>query len=145
MTIFSEAIFVKRIFIAGDAYSRHFFELPLDQDEELSLQPSIAVANYHVARFALIMRDDGLRGLGILPGDALLISDFSAEPIHNRPVLVRQEGQFLVRIAADVNPVECLFTTTRAEDEPLLLPSENIRITGVVSGIVSLTGNDVGQ
>lgn len=136
---------MKRIFIAGDAYSRDFFELPLDNDEELSLRPSLEVASYHVARFALIMRDDGLRGLGIMPGDALLISDFSTEPIHNRPVLIRQEGQFLVRIAADVNPVECLFTTTRTEDEPLLLPSENIRIIGVVSGIISLTGHDIGQ
>ncbi|WP_063231494.1 hypothetical protein [Brevibacillus parabrevis] len=134
---------MKRIFIAGDAFSSRFFELPLDQDEELSLRPSIEVASYHVARFALIMQDDGLSGLGIFLGDALLISDFSMEPIKDRPVLIRQEGQFLVRIATDVNPVECLFTTTRPTDEPLLLPSENIRITGVVSGIISLSGNDV--
>lgn len=127
---------MKRVFIAGDAYTTHFFDLALDQDEELSLLPSLQVASYHVARFALIMRDDGLRGLGIFPGDALLISDFSMEPVKDRPVLIRQEGQFLVRIAADVNPLECLFTTTREQDTPMLLPSENIRITGVVSGII---------
>ncbi|MFF0829751.1 hypothetical protein ACFYU8_23025 [Brevibacillus sp. NPDC003359] len=127
---------MKRVFIAGDAYTTHFFDLALDQDEELSLLPSLQVANYHVARFALIMRDDGLSGLGIFPGDAVLISDFSMEPVKDRPVLIRQEGQFLLRIAADVNPLESLFTTTREQDSPMLLPSENIRITGVVSGII---------
>lgn len=127
---------MKHVFIAGDAYSTRFFELPLDCDEELSLMPAIAVAPYHVARFALVMQDDGLAGMGIWPGHILLISDYSLEPIVGRPVLVRQEGQFLVRIAADVNPVECRFTTTRAADPPLLLPSENIRIVGVISGIV---------
>ncbi|WP_103109695.1 hypothetical protein [Brevibacillus reuszeri] len=128
---------MKHIFVAGDAYSTHFFDLAIGNDEELSLYPAIQVASYHVANFALIMRDSGLSGLGILAGDALLISNFSMEPIKDRPVLVRQEGQFIVRIAADVNPVECVFTTTNEDDEPLILPSENIRITGVVSGIIS--------
>lgn len=127
---------MKRVFIAGDAYSTRFFDLPLESDDELSLLPSLEVASYHVARFALIMQDDGLEGIGICPGSFLLISDFSLEPITGRPVLVRQEGQFLVRIAADVNPVECRLTTTRPEDPPLVLPSENIRIAGVVSGII---------
>lgn len=127
---------LKHVFIAGDAYSSHFFEMDLESDEELSLLPFLRVASYHTARFALIMRDHGLAGIGILPGNALLISDYSLEPIIGRPVLVRQEGQFLVRIAADVNPVECCFTTTRKEDSPLILPSENIRIVGVISGIL---------
>lgn len=128
---------MKPVFVAGDAYSTRFFEMALEQDEELSLLPAILVARYHVARFALIMRDEGLKGIGILPGDALLISDFSLEPIKDRPVLIRQEGQFIVRIASDVNPLECRFTTARTGDEPLILPSENIRITGVVSGVIS--------
>lgn len=128
---------MKHVFVAGDAYSTRFFDLALENDEELSLYPSIQVASYHVANFALIMRDEGLRGLGILPGNILLISTFSMEPIKDRPVLIRQEGQFLVRIATDVNPFECLFTTTRETDDPLILPSENIRIVGVVSGILS--------
>lgn len=128
---------MKPIFIAGDAYSTQFFSLAPESDEELSLLPYVQASSYHVARFALIMRDDGFEGIGIFPGDALLISDYSLEPIHNRPVLIRQEGLFTVRIAADVNPVECFFTTTRSEDEPLILPSENIRIVGVVSGILS--------
>lgn len=127
---------MKHVFIAGDAYSTGFFDLPLERDEELSLLPSIPIASYHVARFALIMRDHGLEGIGILPGHVLLVSDYSLEPITGRPVLIRQEGQFLVRIAADVNPVECCFTTTRAEDAPLILPSENIRIVGVISGMI---------
>lgn len=128
---------MKHVFVAGDAYSTRFFDLALENDEELSLYPSIQVASYHVANFALIMRDEGLGGLGILPGNILLISTFSMEPIKDRPVLIRQEGQFLVRIATDVNPFECLFTTTREIDDPLILPSENIRIVGVVSGILS--------
>jgi len=128
---------MKHVFVAGDAYSTRFFDLTLENDEELSLYPSIQVASYHVANFALIMRDEGLRGLGILPGNILLISTFSMEPIKDRPVLIRQEGQFLVRIATDVNPFECLFTTTLETDDPLILPSENIRIVGVVSGILS--------
>jgi hypothetical protein len=127
---------VKRVFIAGDAYSTRFFELPLE-DEELSLMPYLQVANYHVARFALIMRDSGLTNIGIRAGDALLIADFSLEPVRGRPVLVRQEGEFIVRIAADVNPVECVFAAAKEGDAPLVLPSENIRIVGVVSGIVS--------
>lgn len=128
---------MKPVFVAGDAYSSHFFEMPIEEDEQLSLSSYLLVASYHVARFALIMRDDGLRGLGILPGDALLIADYSLEPVKDRPVLVRREGEFIVRIAADVNPHECTFTTTREGDAALLLPSENIRITGVVSGIIS--------
>jgi len=131
---------MKHVFVAGDAYSTRFFDLTLENDEELSLYPSIQVASYHVANFALIMRDEGLRGLGILPGNILLISTFSMEPIKDRPVLIRQEGQFLVRIATDVNPFECLFTTTLETDDPLILPSENIRIVGVVSGILSPPG-----
>ncbi|MDR7316128.1 hypothetical protein [Brevibacillus nitrificans] len=127
---------MKHVFIAGDAYSTHFFDMDLESDEELSLLPSIRVASYHVARFALIMRDHGLAGIGIFPGNALLISDYSLEPITRRPVLVRQEGQYIVRIVADVNPVECCFSTTREEDSPLILPSENIRIVGVISGIL---------
>ncbi|KKX52589.1 MULTISPECIES: hypothetical protein [Brevibacillus] len=126
---------MKKVFLAGDAYSSRFFDLSLD-DEELSLMPWIAAASYHVARFALLMQDDGLAGLGISSGDALLISDFSMEPITGRPVLVRQEGQYIVRIAKEVNPVECVFTCTN-DLPPLILPSENIRITGVVSGIIS--------
>lgn len=129
---------MKHVFIAGDAYSTHFFELALESDEELSLLPSVQVARYHVARFALVMGDDGLEGIGIFSGHILLVCDFSLEPITGRPVLIRQEGQFLVRIAADVNPVECRFTTTREEDAPLILPSENIRIVGVISGVVPL-------
>lgn len=127
---------MKRVFIAGDAYSTRFFELALESEEELSLLPSLSIASYHVARFALVMRDHGLAGIGVLPGDILLISDYSLEPITGRPVLIRQEGQFLVRIAADVNPVECCFATTREDDAPLLLPSENIRIVGVISGMI---------
>ncbi|WP_312112838.1 hypothetical protein [Brevibacillus reuszeri] len=127
---------MKHVFVAGDAYTTHFFDLPLENDEELSLFPSIQVASYHVANFALMLRDTGLLGLGIAAGDALLISNFSLEPIKDRPVLIRQEGQFIVRIAADVNPVECVFTTTSDVDTPLILPSENIRIAGVVSGII---------
>lgn len=128
---------MKHIFIAGEAYSTRFFEMAIESDEELSLLPALQAASYHVARFALIMQDNGLEGIGIVPGDGLLISDYSWEPIKDRPVLVRQEGQFIVRIAADVNPLECRFTTTRPEDQPLVLPSENIRIVGVVSGILS--------
>ncbi|QRG68700.1 hypothetical protein [Brevibacillus choshinensis] len=127
---------MKHVFIAGDAYSTRFFDLPLESDEELSLLPTLPIASYHVARFTLIMRDHGLEGVGIFPGHVLLVSDYSMEPITGRPVLIRQEGQFLVRIAADVNPVECCFTTTREEDPPLILPSENIRIVGVISGMI---------
>jgi len=58
---------VKRVFIAGNAYSTRFFELALESDEELSLMPSIAIARYHAARFALVMQDRGLAGLGIFP------------------------------------------------------------------------------
>ncbi|QQE73703.1 hypothetical protein KDJ56_17665 [Brevibacillus composti] len=125
---------MKTFFLAGDAYSTRFFDLSLEE-EELSLMPWIEAARYHVARFALQMRDDGLSGLGISSGDALLISDFSLEPIIGRPVLVRQEGQYLVRIASEVNPVECVFACTD-HHPPLILPSENIRIVGVVSGII---------
>lgn len=128
---------MKHVFVAGDAYSSHFFEMNIEADEQLSLSSFLLVASYHVARFALIMRDDGLQGLGIMPGDALLIADYSLEPVKDRPVLIRREGEFIVRIATDVNPHECTFTTTRAGDAAILLPSENIRITGVVSGIIS--------
>lgn len=127
---------MKRVFIAGDAYSTRFFELPLE-DEELSLMPYLHAASYHMARFALIMRDGGLANIGIRAGDALLIADFSLEPVRGRPVLVRQEGQYIVRIAADVNPVECVFAAAKQGVAPLVLPSENIRIVGVVSGIIS--------
>ncbi|MEJ8548099.1 hypothetical protein [Brevibacillus borstelensis] len=126
---------MKKVFLAGDAYSSRFFDLSLDE-EELSLMPWIAAASYHVARFALLMRDDSLAGLGISSGDALLISDFSLEPIKGRPVLIRQEGQYIIRIAKDVNPVECVFSCTD-EQPALIFPSENIRIAGVVSGIIS--------
>ncbi|CAJ1003815.1 MULTISPECIES: hypothetical protein [Brevibacillus] len=127
---------MKRVFIAGDAYSTRFFELPLE-DEELYLMPYLLAASYHVARFALIMRDDGLANIGIREGNALLIADYSLEPVRGRPVLVRQEGEYIVRIAEDVNPLECVFTAAKKGVAPLVLPSENIRIIGVVSGIIS--------
>ncbi|USG64654.1 hypothetical protein NDK47_21300 [Brevibacillus ruminantium] len=126
---------MKKVFLAGDAFSSHFFDLSLDE-EELSLMSWIPIASYHVARFALIMRDNGLQGLGISPGDGLLISDYSLEPIIGRPVMVRQEGQYIIRVATEVNPVECVFSCTD-DHPPLILPSENIRIVGVVSGIIS--------
>jgi len=127
---------MKRVFIAGDAYSTRFFELPLE-DEELYLMPYLLAASYHVARFALIMRDDGLANIGIREGNALLIADYSLEPVRGRPVLVRQEGEYIVRIAEDVNPLECVFSAAKKGVAPLVLPSENIRIIGVVSGIIS--------
>ncbi|NGQ95057.1 hypothetical protein G3578_07645 [Brevibacillus sp. SYP-B805] len=126
---------MKKVHIVGKAYSEAFFDLPLE-DEEISLKPYIEVAPYHVSRFGLQMDDDGLAGLGIERGDFLLISDFSAEPIFGKPVMVRQEGQFLIRIAADVNPVESTFTTVNDIYPPMTLPSENIRIIGVVSGFI---------
>jgi len=129
---------MKRVHIVGPAYSEEFFDLPLE-DEEVSLKPYIEVAPYHVTRFGLQMDDDGLAEIGIEKGDYLLISDFSAEPIFGKPVMVRQEGQFLIRIAADVNPVESTFTTANDFFPPILLPSENIRIIGVVSGFIKAT------
>jgi SOS-response transcriptional repressor LexA len=126
---------MKRVHIVGNAYSEDFFDLPLE-DEEISLKPWIDVAQYHVARFGLYMDDDGLAEIGIESGDYLLISDFSTEPIFGKPILVRQEGKFIVRIAADVNPVECTLTTPNDVYPPLVVPSENIRIVGVVSGII---------
>lgn len=126
---------MKKVHIVGQAYSEVFFDLPLE-DEELSMKPYIEVAPYHQAKFGLEMDDDGLSGLGIDIGDYLLISDFSVEPIFGKPVLVRQEGQFLVRIADVVNPVESTFTTPDDVYPPITLPSENIRIIGVVSGII---------
>lgn len=129
---------MKRVHIVGSAYSEEFFDLPLE-DEEISLKPYLEVAPYHVARFGLQMDDDGLSGIGIEKGDFLLISDFSAEPIFGKPVLVRQEGKFIVRIAADVNPIESIFTTTDNTYPAMTLPSENIRIIGVVSGSIKAT------
>lgn len=129
---------MKRVHIVGSAYSEEFFDLPLE-DEEISLKPYIEVAPYHVARFGLQMDDDGLSGIGIEKGDFLLISDFSAEPIFGKPVLVRQEGRFIVRIAADVNPIESTLTTTDDTYPAMTLPSENIRIVGVVSGSIKAT------
>lgn len=126
---------MKRVFLAGDAYSDDFFELNLEE-EDLSLMPFLYTASYHIARFGMEMKDEGLEGLGIYPGDILLISDFSLEPIRGRPVLIRQEGVFLVRIAVDVNPVESVLGTTRSDKPPLILPSENLRIVGVVSGVI---------
>lgn len=127
---------MKKIFLAGNAYSHEFFDIDLEE-EELSTMPCLHVASYHVARFGLRMADDGLEGLGICAGDILLVADFSLEPIRGRPVLIRQEGRYLVRIAVDVNPVESEFGTTRPDLPSLILPSENIRIIGVVSGVIS--------
>lgn len=85
------------------------------------------------------MDGDGLAGIGIEKGDFLLISDFSTEPIFGKPVLVRQEGRFIVRIAADVNPIESTFTTTDDTYPAMTLPFENIRIVGIVSGSIKAT------
>ncbi|QRG68557.1 hypothetical protein [Brevibacillus choshinensis] len=129
---------MKQVHIIGEAYTEFFFDLPLE-DEEISLKPYIEVAPYHQARFGLQIDDDGLAGWGIEKGDYLLISDFSAEPIFGKPVMVRRDGQFLIRIAADVNPVESTFTTCDDVYPPITLPSENIRIIGVVSGFIKAT------
>lgn len=126
---------MKKIHIVGDATSKDWFDLTLE-DEEISLKPWMMIEDYHIARFGLFMDDDGLSGAGIEANDYLLISDYSTEPIFGKPVLVRQDGRFIVRIAADVNPVECTFTTSDDVYPPIVVPSENIRIVGVVSGVI---------
>lgn len=126
---------MKKIHIVGDATSDDWFDLTLE-DEEITLKPWMTIEDYHIARFGLFMDDDGLSGAGIEANDYLLISDYSTEPIFGKPVLVRQDGRFIVRIAADVNPVECMFTTSDNVYSPIVVPSENIRIVGVVSGVI---------
>jgi len=129
---------LKKLHIVGKAYSNDWFELDLS-DDEISLKPYIEVAPYHHVRYGLRMGDDGLDGLGIKNGDFLLISDSSTEPIYLKPVVVRKEGQFIIRIAYNVNPVECTLTTAGDIYPAMTIPSENIRIIGVLSGVIDGT------
>lgn len=126
---------MKRVYIAGQAFSNDFFDVNIE-DMEITMMPYIEVAPYHVVKFGFTMGDNGLEGSGIHKGDFILVSDFSMEPIFDRPVVIRQEGQFLVRVAAVVNPVEGIFITSPDDGNRIQLPSENYRIIGVISGVI---------
>lgn len=126
---------MKRVHIVGQAFSNDFFDVEIE-DIEITMMPYIEVEPYHIAKFGFTMGDDGLEGSGIKKGDFILISDFSMEPIFDQPVVLRQEGQFLVRITAVVNPVEGIFTTSPDDGNHIHLISENYRIIGVVSSVI---------
>lgn len=126
---------MKRVHIVGQAYSSDFFEVSIE-DMEISLMPYIEVEPYHIAKFGFSMGDNGLKGSGINKGDFILVADYSMEPIFDQPVVIRQEGRFLVRVAAIVNPIEGVFVTSPNDNNPIQLLSENYRIIGVVSGVI---------
>ena len=124
----------KYIPIAGDGYTKDFFEVNL-QDEDLQFGEAIEVEPYHSATIAFRLQDDGLKGLGIEKGDYLLFSP-SAESYKDQVLLVRTEGKYIIRIGTLVTPESATLTTAEDVYPTKFLCSENIRVIGVMNAFI---------
>ena len=125
----------KYIPIAATGYTKDFFEMDITEEMNLELVPKLEVEGYHTATIVILLNDDGLKEWGIEAGSYLLFSQ-SADTYQNQVLLVRQEGRYIIRIGATVDPLETILITPKDIHPLLHLNSENIRIVGVMNGFI---------
>ncbi len=126
----------KLIPITGYGYTKNFFEMNFDE-VTIEDQPRLELESYHTATLAIQLNDDGLADLGITKGAYLLFSP-SADTYRDQVLLVRQEGNYIIRIGSHIDPLEAILTIPGDIYPPLHLNAENIRIVAVMNGFILL-------
>lgn len=125
----------KLIPIAGYGYTESFFDADI-ADDDLDLLPQLEVDGYHTGLFAFQLDDDGLSSWGLSSGDYLLFDDYTEKPVRGQIILVRSEASYIIRQAQRITPDTSILSTPGDIYPPIEIPSENIRIIGVMSGFI---------
>ncbi|WP_025027765.1 hypothetical protein [Caldalkalibacillus mannanilyticus] len=124
----------KLIPIVGKGYTENFFEVNMS-DDDLMNQLHLEVDANHFATIAFELNDNGLAEWGLEFGDYLLFCS-SAESIRDKLILVRSEEKVIIRQARCITPDISILSTPGDLFPPLTIPSENIRIIAVLSGVI---------
>jgi SOS-response transcriptional repressor LexA len=124
----------KLIPIVGKGYTKHFFDVTI-ADDELVHNPHLEVNGSHFATLAFELDDDGLKEWNFNKGDYLLFSN-SSESIQDKIILVRSEERLIIRQALYITPDVSVISTPGDFYPSITIPSENIRIIGVMTGFI---------
>jgi hypothetical protein len=124
----------KLIPIVGKGYTQDFFDVTIS-DDELMHKPHLEVDGSHFASLAFELDDEGLSDWNLNTGDYLLFSS-SSESVKDKIILVRSEERLIIRQARHITPDISDLSTPGDIYSALTLPSENIRIIGVMSGVI---------
>ena len=120
--------------MAATGYSRTFFTLLLG-DDDLSIQPHLAIPLSSSAQFALELGDNGFASIGVERGDFLLFSTTSLLRPSGQVALIRQEDECIIREAYWSGDTTVL-RVPGERYEALTLPTENIRIAAVLDNVI---------
>lgn len=120
--------------IIGKGYTQDFFDVNIS-DEDLMNRPHLEIDGSHFATLAFQLNDEGLTESNLDIGDFLLFSNFS-DSIRDKIILVRSEGLVIIRQARYITPDISVLSTPGDLYPPLTLPSENMRIIGVLTGLI---------
>lgn len=124
----------KIVAVATTGYTRRFFTLDLEA-LPLAVQPHLRLSGYSPAMLALQAGDDGLRSLGVSPGDFLLFATSLPLRAAGQLSLVRQEDEYIVRETYWDGDMTWL--RVPADAYPAMrLPTENIRVAAVLADVV---------
>jgi hypothetical protein len=124
----------KLIPIVGKGYTENFFEVMIS-DDELMYKPHLELDGSHFAVIAFELDDEGLSEWNLNKGDYLLFSS-SSESVKDKIILVRSEERLIIRQAKCITPDVSVISTPRDIYPPITIPSENIRIIGVMNGVI---------
>ncbi|AUS07412.1 hypothetical protein C1X05_00080 [Laceyella sacchari] len=125
----------REVAIVGKGFTKDFFDVDAF-DCDLHKYPMLCVDKSHSAIIAFELADMGLSQMGLKPGDYLLFSDFCTDSVHNKIILVRMEDRYIIRLAKAISPDTSIVGTPGDIYPSMVLPSENIRIIGVMSGFI---------
>lgn len=124
----------KLVPIVGKGYTEDFFDVNIS-DEDLVYRPHLEIDGSHFATLAFQLNDEGLTEWNFDIGDFLLFSN-SSDSVRDKIILVRSEGLVIIRQARHITPDISVLSTPGDFFPPLSLPSENIRIIGIMSGFI---------
>jgi SOS-response transcriptional repressor LexA len=124
----------KLIPIVGKGYTQDFFDVTIS-DDELMHKPHLEVDGSHFATLAFELDDEGLSDWNLNKGDYLLFSS-SSESVKDKLILVRSEERLIIRQALYITPDVSVLSTPGEIYPAIIIPSENIRIIGVMSGVI---------
>jgi hypothetical protein len=124
----------KLVPIVGEGYTEEFFDVTIS-DDELMYKPHIELDGSHFAIMAFQLDDEGLSDWNLNKGDYLLFSS-SSESVRDKIILVRSEERLIIRQARNITPDVSILSTPGDVYPSITIPSENIRIIGVMSGFI---------
>jgi hypothetical protein len=124
----------KLIPIVSKGYTENFFDVKIT-DDELMYKPHLEIDGGHIATLAFELDDEGLSEWNLNKGDYLLFSS-SSESVKDKIILVRSEERLVIRQAFYINPDVSVLSTPGYVYPFMTIPSENIRIIGVMSGFI---------